>query len=124
MAITYSMSLEPPLLRVTASGIDDSLGEVQAYGAAILQACVESGCTRVLCDERELIYNLSVFDTYELARVTSELAPGLGKAAIVCNQDNVSDAQFWETVAVNRGLMVRVFLSLAEAETWLQETIA
>jgi hypothetical protein len=31
------------------------------------------------------------------------------------------EADFWETVAVNRSLCVRVFLDPAEARSWLME---
>jgi DNA ligase (NAD+) len=37
----------------------------------------------------------------------------------IIQAQHLSDAEFWETVAVNRGLMVRVFPARAEAEAWL-----
>lgn len=45
----------------------------------------------------------------------------MGKVAVVCNEKFVADARFWENVAVNRGLRVRMFKSLDAAQTWLDD---
>lgn len=60
------------------------------------------------------------FDTYESARLIVEAAPKIAQVAIVCKDDDFKDAQFWETVASNRGLHIRVFKDPTSAEEWLQ----
>lgn len=120
MAIDYSFHVDGNLLRVKASGRDESLEEVMAYGLAIIETAKESGCTRVLCDELELDYALGTFDTFEAAKFIAEQVPGVARVAIVCKQEQADDAEFWETVATNRGMSVRMFHDLEEAEAWIR----
>lgn len=119
MAITFTIEQTESMMRVIAWGKDDNLEQVKEYGMAILMAAISSGCTKVLCDELQLVYSLGTFDTFESARFISEYAPNIAKVAIACKPDQIDDATFWETVASNRGLFVRVFKTLHEAEEWL-----
>jgi hypothetical protein len=121
MAIDFQIALEGNTVVVKSTGYDDSLEEVQQYGLAIITACIESGATRILCDETELEYRLGTFDLYYYAMFLSEHTPRVGRAAVVCNERFFSDTQFWETVAVNRGLMVHVFTDVNSARVWLQQ---
>ena len=120
MAIQYDIQAAGDLLNVRASGKDDSLEEVKAYGGAVVAAAVRHGSRRILCDERELVYNLALIDTFESARFIAESMPHVVQAAIVCNPRSFRDGQFWETVAVNRGLTVKFFQDLAAAAAWLE----
>jgi hypothetical protein len=119
MSIQYVLQPEGDLLTVKTSGFDENLQEVEQYGLTILEACKEGNYARVLCDETELEYRLSTLDTYESAVFLASQAPRLIKAAIVCNPKFVQDAHFWETVATNRGLTVRVFKDVESARAWL-----
>lgn len=119
MSIQYALKSEGDLLFVKTSGFDENLQEVEGYGLAILEACKEGNYARVLCDETELEYRLGTLDTYQSAVFLASQAPRLIKAAIVCNEKFVKDAHFWETVAVNRGLTVRVFKDVETARDWL-----
>jgi hypothetical protein len=119
MAINYEIDTLDNLVFVRSTGYDENLEEVVAYGQAILEACVSSGCNRLLCDERGLEYRLGTADIYDHANMMAERAPALGRAAIVCDPACGEDAEFWETVAVNRGLMVRMFMDIDEARRWL-----
>ncbi|MCC7492060.1 MAG: hypothetical protein IT204_06945 [Fimbriimonadaceae bacterium] len=121
MAIRHRVEVAGDLLLVTASGYDESLAEVQAYGLAVIEAALAHGCRRVLCDERQLEYRLGTVDTYQAAAFLAEQAPALGRAALVCAPECAPDAAFWETVAVNRGLQVRAFQSLTDAQAWIAE---
>lgn len=122
MAIHHTLTFEPDLLLVTASGFDESLADLETYGLAIIHACVEHGVTRVLCDETALEYRLDTVDTYRAAEFMSQHVPALAKAAIVCQPRGLEAACFWEDAAVNRGLHVRVFTDLAAARSWLQDS--
>jgi hypothetical protein len=125
MSIQFETSTEGTLLRGRAWGQDDGLEEVKRYGMAIITACLEGGCDRTLLDERELKYNLSITDTFELAKFYSEqiykLLPQIIQTAIVCDEEFIKDAAFWEDCAVNRGLYVKVFTSLEMAKRWLDD---
>lgn len=121
MAIEYEFHTEGDILLVKTSGFDENLQDVMEYGLAIIQAARESGAERVLCDERELEYQLNTFDTYESAEFIASQAPQIAKVAIVCSPDVQADADFWETVAVNRGMRVRMFLDLEKARRWVSQ---
>lgn len=102
-----------------AVGFDETAEQTQAYGMALIAECVQRGITRVLCDERDLEYRLSTIDTYAVATAVVSHAPRVARVAIVCNPASVEDAQFWENVAVNRGLTVKVFKEMDAARQWL-----
>jgi hypothetical protein len=121
MSIAYTFVVRNKTLHVKAAGKDDSLEEVRKYSLAILEAARTAGCTSVLSDETDLVYTLGVMDTFESAKFISEIAPMMCKAAVVCHPAQIDDAAFWETVAVNRGVLVRVFKTAREAEQWLAE---
>jgi hypothetical protein len=119
MAINYTLKKEGNNLEVTAAGFDGSLEEVQEYGMAVLQEAIRGNVSTVLCDETQLEYRLGTLDTYTSAEFISAHAPKLARVAIVCNDKGYTDASFWETVVVNRGLTVRVFKDVLEARKWL-----
>lgn len=119
MAIHYTTTVTDGILRVKSSGFDESLAEVQQYGMAVIAACVQTGVSRVLCDELELQYRLSTVDTYLAAEFIAANAPSVAQVALVCNPAQIADARFWETVAVNRGLSVRAFRDTDSAMAWL-----
>ena len=121
MAIHFTTRIDGALLRVEAHGFDESLEEVMAYGSALIEQCLTHQLTRVLCDERALEYRLNTLDTYALATWISEQVPHLARIALVSAPAAAADAQFWENVAVNRGLTVRAFQDPAAAEHWLCE---
>lgn len=119
MAIHYTMTSQDDILMVHTSGFDESLTEVKEYGIALIEACLAGGFTGLLCDERDLEYRLGTFDTYEAAKFISEHAPRMARVALIPNAKYIVDAQFWETVAVNRGLAARIFKDPTTASQWL-----
>ena len=121
MSIFYSFQIENDILLVKTTGSDESLEEVQKYGLAIVDKCLENNINKVLIDETELEYKLSTIDTYALAEFLSLQLPRLGRAALVCDERSLKDAQFFETVVSNRGLQINVFTSKEEARDWIQE---
>jgi len=119
MPIHYTITVADNTLLVTASGFDESLAQVQQYGMAIIDACKQSGATRILCNEVDLEYRLDTVDTFRAAEFIAANAPRVGRIALVCNPRHLVDARFFEDVAVNRGLLVRVFKDLDVARHWL-----
>ena len=122
VAIDYTMTVQDSILFVHAWGFDESLTEVEEYGKALVQACMANGVMRLLSDERDLEYRLGTFDTFEAAQFIAAYAPHIARAAVVPNAKHVVDAKFWETVAVNRGLSVRLFKDTDAARTWLLQS--
>ena len=123
MAIAHQMSVEGNVLYVKASGRDESEEEVKQYGLAVIQMALAHGAERVLCEETELEYALETFSTYEAAKFIAEVAPKICRVAIVCSPRDAESGAFWETVAVNRGLNVRVTTDLQRAKAWITEGI-
>ncbi len=120
MAIQYTTRVEEGTLFVQASGFDESLDEVEAYGMGVLTATLESGVVHVFCDETALEYRLGTLDTYRAGEFLSTHVPGVAKVAIVCNPASLADASFFEDVVVNRGLTLRVFTDATIALQWLR----
>jgi hypothetical protein len=121
MAISFTIESNHPILKVKTTGEDENMQQVIDYGMALIEATILSNCTHVLWDETGLKYKLGTFDMYESAKFISEQAPGVAMVAIVCNPNQVDDADFWKTVAVNCGLKVKIFLTKEEALDWLNK---
>ena len=109
MAIDYEIISHEQYLFVKASGFDESLEEVMAYNRAVLEACLNDEHQKILSDERGLEYRLSTVDTYKLASAAAEVVPRPLQIAIVTEERNERDADFYQTVAVNRGVRVKFF---------------
>lgn len=107
------------ILVVKTKGYDESLAEVRNYNEVVKAEAERQKCNKVLCDERELEYRLSIPETYELANYLSEAIKNFKRIAIVTNKGNQETAEFWETVAINRGVIAKVFYNFIEAKRWL-----
>lgn len=119
MTIVYHINSNGDLLYVKASGKDDNLDEVMSYNQAVIGAALNNKSKKVLCDERDLIYTISTFDTYNLAEQAATYARYLVRIAIVCSEQSLPDGKFYETVSRNRGLKVLVTSNYDEALSWL-----
>jgi hypothetical protein len=90
-----------------------------------LAICANRQCTALLIEENLAGPGLRLVDIYSIVSENSEaaLARRLKVAFVDVNNEHVrSNATFAETVARNRGVNVRAFATLAEAQQWLQET--
>jgi hypothetical protein len=119
MAISYLMETDGYLLKVWAKGKDDSPDDVYKYMAAIVAKAIESESKKILCDERQLEYAVSILDTFELAEEASKYSGKFAMIAIVCNKKYLKDGKFYETVASNRGLKILVTDNYDDAVKWL-----
>jgi hypothetical protein len=121
MAIVYSIEKQGTLLKVVSKGKDENLQEVLEYAQAIIGAAMKFKCKKILCDERELQYALSTLDTYKLAEEASAYSKHTTRIAIVCAPKFLKDGLFYENVASNRGLTVRVTSDYDKAVEWLSK---
>ncbi|MDX9724091.1 MAG: hypothetical protein RBU37_25310 [Myxococcota bacterium] len=121
MSIIFRTEVKDGVLLVTSSGRDDSLEDVLHYGFSVIETAVSAGVTRVLCDERALEYTLGTTATYQAAQLIAERAPNVARVAIVCAPSFLEKGKFWETVAVNRHLHVRVDVDAERAMEWLKK---
>lgn len=120
MAISFNHKVKNNVLTVFTYGVDESLEDSEKYAYDVFQLCMLNKCDRILCDERELDYSLSVIDTFLLAEYASINARGLIKLAIVCQEKYMNEAKFYETVSTNRGLTVIVTSDIDYAIDWLK----
>jgi hypothetical protein len=101
------------------TGEKDSYEISRQYWQEIADECARSGIKRVLIEE-DIKENLSMHDTYKLASEILQLGFFGIRIAFVDRQNEQQQLnQFGETVASNRGLLVRVFNNANEAEKWL-----
>lgn len=120
MTIKTQFQVDRHILLVKASGSDDNVDDVIHYGMSVIQKASESGCRAILCDEIDLRYTIDRADTYQEASFIAENAPHVAWVALVVHPERAKEAHFWETVVVNRGLVARVFESVARARAWLE----
>jgi hypothetical protein len=85
--------------------------------------CNELKIFKILIDVRQMRGKLDTLETFEIAGHRMPQRPGtrlITKSAILDLPPNMDRIRFFETVAVNRGLNVRVFDDEAAAVEWLQ----
>lgn len=90
------------------------------YLADIHRECTNHACFRVLIEERLEGPRLGSLDVFDIASEGKDHVAG--KLPIIAYVDvNAAGTlmKFAEDVAVNRGIYVRVFPSVADAEKWL-----
>jgi hypothetical protein len=121
--MTYKLTIyqKPAYLHAVVTG-RNSKENVARYLEEIYCECMASGCFKVLIEERLEGPRLGMLDVFDIASQGSSLVHGKMRA-IAYVDVNASDnlMQFAETVAVNRGLPVTVFSTVADAENWLLE---
>lgn len=119
--MTYKLTIDqkPAYLHVIVTG-QNSRENVMRYLEDTLRECMARRCFRVLIEERLDGPRLGTLDVFQIASEESSKAEGLLKAiAYVDVNADGNLMQFAETVAVNRGLPVVVFSTVADAEKWL-----
>ena len=121
MALHYAFKVDKDMLTVTTEGKDESLDERFQYSRAVIEQALKHNSKKILCDERNLEYAISIPDTYELAEKISYAVTRVARVAIVCNKEYQEEGKFFETVASNRGLVISVTPSYDLAREWLNE---
>jgi hypothetical protein len=103
----------------------NSKENVVRYLADILHECVARDCFHVLIEERLEGPRMGTMEIFEIA--SQGQSQGAGRlpsiAYVDVNSMNISDMKFAENVAVNRGIFVRVFPSVADAERWIVDHV-
>jgi hypothetical protein len=119
MSINYTILDKGKYLKIISAGACENLNQLKEYVLAIHNATVSSGQKRVLVDETQLEYKLSTLDSFDSGRFVSSISPKPKKLAVLCKLENWNDTKFWETVAVNRGVPVKIFRNQDSAEKWI-----
>ncbi len=120
--MSYQLKIEQKsgFLHVVVTG-ENSKENVAAYLAELRGECIARGCFRVLIEERLVGPRLRTLDVFELIFKGSKEALGLYTAIAFVDVNAEGDLmKFAQTAAVNRGIPVSLFSTVAEAENWLQ----
>ena len=128
MARLQRISAEAELLRAIVVG-DFSLEAAKSGFLEILDAAGRHGTKKILVDGRELkgepeVIHRFIYSTFaaaEVAKYVVEHRVGSPQFAYVLREPVLDPQRFGETVAVNRGMRVKVFDDLEDALNWLGE---
>jgi hypothetical protein len=123
--MSYTMQVEPrsTYLYITVTG-ENSFETVSQYLTEIHDWCLKHNCPNVLLVENLSGPGLRTSSIYELVSGKStQAARVVGRIAYVDINPahDLGEMKFAENVAVNRGISVRVFATVQEAEAWLEE---
>ncbi len=121
--MSYNLAIEQKdgFLHAIVTG-ENTKENVGRYLEDILRECEARDCFRVLIEERLEGARLGTLDVYHIVSRGSGKAFGKLKAiAYVDVHAEGNLMQFAEDVAVNRGLRVAVFPTVAAAQEWFGE---
>ena len=107
-------------LHVIVEG-ENTRENVVKYLEDIRLECVAQGVLRVLIEERLEGPRLDASEVFGIVSTASGKSMGVFRALAYVDVHADSDTmKFAETVAVNRGIPVRLFSAVADAEKWLE----
>ena len=85
-----------------------------------VQACAEYGQPAVLLDCRKMTGSLSIMDRFQVAVYGQTSIGKIARLALVRRPDADPPDRFVETVAVNRGINLKLFTDIEQAIEWLR----
>ncbi|HEV2431230.1 MAG TPA: hypothetical protein VGT43_06935 [Burkholderiales bacterium] len=118
----YKLTLhqKPAYLHAIVTG-ENTRENVAGYLAGIWRECMARGCRRVLVEERLQGARLGTSDVFAIVMEEASRAVGVFEAIGYVDTNAGGDMmKFAENVALNRGVPVRLFGNVADAEKWLE----
>ncbi len=122
MAYDLKVLHEDNYLHIIVTG-DNTPEDVAAYLEQIRRVCTEQGFARVLIEEHLTGPSFETVDIYDVVSAASKgVAPAIRYVAFVDTnpEHDFAEMQFAETVAVNRGVNLKVFRDLPSATEWIR----
>lgn len=119
----YKLTLTqgPGYLHAVVTG-ENTSENVAGYLQEVLRECIARDCHRLLIEERLVGTRLGTTSVFEIVSEGSAQALGHFNAIAYVDANAAGNRmEFAETVALNRGLPVRLFSSVADAEKWLRD---
>jgi hypothetical protein len=86
---------------------------------AMVGACAEAACPKILLDCRRMRGTISVIERFDMAEYGARVIPSRIKVAMLGRKDQILPDRFFESAAVSRGVHVQVFTREEEATGWL-----
>lgn len=119
MPYQLQITEKPTYLHAVVTG-KNTLENVTGYLKQLLRECETRQCFNVLIEERLTGRRLETWDVYQIASDHSTLARGFFRTIAFVDVNAGGELmKFAETVANNRGVPMRLFSTVAEAEAWL-----
>jgi hypothetical protein len=119
MPYQLQITEKPTYLHAVVTG-RNTTENVAAYLKDLLRECEARQCFNVLIEEKLEGRRLETWDVYQIASENSTLARGFFRSVAYVDVNAGGELmKFAETVANNRGVPMRLFASVAEAEAWL-----
>ena len=120
MSYKLTITPKPEYLHAIVTGLN-SPENVRSYIEEIQRACKARRCSRVLVEERLEGPRLGTVDLFQITVEECSRAQGFFKAVAYVGVNAAGDLmEFAETVAVNRGVPMRMFATVDDAERWLR----
>ncbi|MGA8051714.1 MAG: hypothetical protein WCA09_16165 [Burkholderiales bacterium] len=124
--MSYKVAFEqkPGYVHAVVTGRNSS-ENVARYLEDVGRECLARGASRVLIEERLEGPRLAATEVFDVA--SGGAARGAGQLPVIAYVDVYAEGtlmKFAEDVAVNRGVRVRVFATVAEAALWLRQLSA
>jgi len=124
--VPYQLTItpQPGYLHAVVTGSNDA-HTVARYLDELRRECIARQCYRLLIEERLEGPRLGTFPIYKVVSEGSERARGLMRAIAFVDLNAAGQLmEFAETVAVNRGIPLAVFATVAAARAWLEKSVA
>ncbi|HQR35895.1 MAG TPA: hypothetical protein PLK30_24445 [Blastocatellia bacterium] len=128
MSLTLKLSVHPKFIHVTVTG-EFSLNEAKRIFLEALDTIAGHKIEKVIMDGQQLSGELNTTERFYFAEFMSQSVQTFVQSiawapqfAFVLKTPMLDQNKFGETVAVNRGMNLRVFDNMEEAFEWLGET--
>jgi hypothetical protein len=117
-----SIEIENDILFISVTG-ECPLNELQSTQLKASTISKEQGIHRILVDLRQACLDLKTIQLFEINKSHVDLFPLGTKHALIISQvtGNPGDEKFVENVAVNRGVLLKIFVDIENAMEWLEE---
>jgi hypothetical protein len=115
-AYRFAVARRSGYLHVSVSG-ENTAGNVRRILRDVLDACAQHHCRRVLLQEHLSGPSLEIVEAFEIVSEGSRSARPIEQIAYV-------DTNPEHDSSLNRGVRVRVFAAVSEAESWLEAEIS
>lgn len=125
MSHELSVKSRGAYLHITVTG-DNTSEDVRQYLAEVHEACVNHNCAYVLIEENLQGRSLETLELFQVIAKAAQPSPAVRCVAYIDlnPEHDAKRMKFAETVASNRGMMVKVFTDMAEAEKWLSRYVS
>jgi len=125
MILIYKLTTiqRPTYLHFILTG-KNTVENIERYFEEINRECTARKCFRILIEERLDGPRRGILDVFKIISEESSKSRGLYKAIAYIDVNAKGDStKFIEDVAINRGLPMFVFSTVADAEKWLMNNI-